>query len=343
MEVSMFVSRKLLALGCMTVLVLSAAAQYPYPYPPYPYLPGPGGVLQGEASVINATGDLFVQQEQARIQREIAEQAKLDTKKKAFDLRLYEKALTPTYTEVRAKDEALLLKRIMTSPLEAEITSGKAHNVMLPFLSTLAVQGIPGPPIKLDPELMKHVNVTGETGGANIGILRNGGQVDWPLVVRGPTQKKLAAVLPKAVTAAADGSLDLALYNECSKGVAKLQEELRTKFHKEEIDGGMFIEGKRFLDSLNSAVVALRQPNAPQLLKGTYAATGRTVPELVQNMTQKGLKFAGATPGHEPSYYALYSAMVYYGNGAMDSHAFKTQFAPLSLNTQYYQKSLKSK
>src|SRR5262245_5541852 len=78
-----------------------ASAQWPYPYP-YPYSVGnlgPGYYLQGSASVINSVGNLYTQQEQARILREQANQAKLETKKKNLDLLNYERENTWTYTQ----------------------------------------------------------------------------------------------------------------------------------------------------------------------------------------------------------------------------------------------------
>src|ERR1700704_3752349 len=80
----------LLAAVCWLTLLLGPSstgqAQYPYPPPPYNYYYSPGGwrgnALTGAANVVSATGDLYVQQEQARIQREKANQAKLDTKRK---------------------------------------------------------------------------------------------------------------------------------------------------------------------------------------------------------------------------------------------------------------------
>lgn len=331
----------LLAAALLSLSGLQGQAQYPYP--PYPVVNrGPGAVLSGQADVINATGDLFVQQEQARIQREAANQAKLDTKKKSFDLRLYENALTPTYGERLAKDKALFLKRIMSNPIESEITNGTAQNTMLPFLYNLAMQGAGGSPVKLDPQMMKLINVTAGTSGTNIGVLRQG-DLDWPIVLRGNAhQKKLTSLLPQAVAAATDNTLTLAQYNGVAKEVSAMYEDLRKQFHKEEIDGGMFLEGKRFIDSLDSAVKALRQPSAAKLLKGSIAATGHTVPELVAHMTQQGLKFTAATPGVEAPYYGLYSAMVAYGNESMDSQAFKRQFEPTNLDQQYYQKSVQS-
>ncbi|HWY88307.1 MAG TPA: hypothetical protein VNX28_16465, partial [Gemmataceae bacterium] len=69
-------------------------------------------------------------------------------------------------------------------------------------------------------------------------------------------------------------------------------------------------------------------PSAAKLLNGTYAATGRTVPELVYNMTGKGLLFAPATPGNDAPYYALQSALVSYAAGSESNHGFRETFDP---------------
>jgi hypothetical protein len=311
-----------------------AWAQY-NPYNPY-YPPpgsggfGPGNVLRGQADVINASGDLYVKQEQARIEREKAYQAKIDTKRKTFDEMMYEKANTPTFTEERAKVEAMQLRRVMTDPVEAEIKSGKAHNLILPYLDQLCRAGIQGPPIMLDPDMLRWVNVTTGKEGPGLGVLKDAGNMEWPLALRGPTQKKFDALLPGLMSGAASGNLDLKTYNEASKAVTKLNDELKKKLHKEEIDGGLYLDGKRFLESLDGAMKALRQPSAAKLINGTYAATGRNVPELVYNMTTKGLKFAPATPGNEAPYFALHSAMVSYANGSQDSSAFQAQHKALA-------------
>src|SRR5262249_17910472 len=60
---------------------------------------GPGGTLIGAANVMQSYGSVINAQEQARILREQALQAKLETRKKAFDLDMYIKANTPTYTQ----------------------------------------------------------------------------------------------------------------------------------------------------------------------------------------------------------------------------------------------------
>src|SRR6476659_8432527 len=99
----MFTKASLFSCVAMLLLLPAARAQYPYPYG---YNPGrAGGYLYGSASVINAQGNYTNQMEQARILREQANQAKLDTKRKTFDEMQYEKSNTPTQLEVMAQTE----------------------------------------------------------------------------------------------------------------------------------------------------------------------------------------------------------------------------------------------
>ena len=46
-----------------------------------------------------------------------------------------------------------------------------------------------------------------------------------------------------------------------------------------------------------------------------WVAKGKTVAELIQNMTAAGLRFAPATPGDEGAYRALHFALVAYDDG----------------------------
>src|SRR5262249_44945050 len=103
-------SRFVFALLSITIAVSAAQAQFPYPPPAYvnPYFPqgSPGyNVLNGQADVMRAQGDLINATEQAHIQREKVKQERLNTKRKAFDEMMYEKANTPTYFEELSKDK----------------------------------------------------------------------------------------------------------------------------------------------------------------------------------------------------------------------------------------------
>jgi hypothetical protein len=286
-----------------------------------------GGYLSGSAQVMNAYGDLMLKQEQARVLRERANQAKLDTRRKAFDARLYEKANTPTFGQEQQRLKANRLYRMLNNATEAEIASGKAQNVLAPFLKSLADRGIQGPPVELDPEQLQQIHVTSGTNEAGFGLLKPGEHMEWPPVLRGPTQRKVADLIRVVTDAVARGRLDPSLYDELTKGVTQLKDELKKRFYAERINGTAYLSGKRFLESLEGSVNQLQQPGASRFLTETYAARGRTVQELVQNMAKRGLRFAPASPGGEPAYRALYNAMVSYSAGAETASGFRVQGA----------------
>jgi hypothetical protein len=331
-------STKPLVVGLGAVLLLAwtasaARAQYPPGYNPYNqggFYPGQvGGALYGSAQVINSYGELMQQSEQARLQREQVNQAKLDTKKKTLDWRNYERANTPTYTDEQLRIQGQQLQRVLNKPMPAEVTSGKAQNIILPFLQSLTNRGIVGPPIPLDPGVVSQINVTSKAApGASLGLLRQGDHMEWPLVLQGPTQEKLTMQLSEATAAAARGKLNFTQFQQVSAGVEQLKSDLKKKFGAEEIDGGTYLTGKRFLESLEGAVGQLQKPGAAKFLDGSLSARGRTVQELVQNMTKQGLTFAPASPGSEPSYFSLHSAMVAYAAGAESSPGFRVQGGP---------------
>jgi hypothetical protein len=73
-----------------------------------------------------------------------------------------------------------------------------------------------------------------------------------------------------------------------------------------------YMEAKRYVRHLQDAVTALGRPDGARLMAGDYAARGRSVDELVKNMTAAGLRFAPALPGQEPAYAALHRALAAY-------------------------------
>jgi hypothetical protein len=286
-----------------------------------------GGALYGASQVMNSYGNVVVQQEQARIQREVANQAKLDTKRKAFDEARYERDNTPAWTEEQEKMQAMIVRRIMNQPLPAEVTSGKAQNILLPYVNNLIGTGIQGSPVMIDPNMLAKINVT-SPGKGNVGLLRDGGKLRWPPLLRSPEQKKIDALLPTAVSQTIRDELDPTIYTQLNKLVKQMQDDWRKKLHKEEIDGGTYVTGKRYLDDLEGSVAMLVQPGVGPLLSGSQGARGSTVQELVQNMTSQGLTFAPATPGNESAYYALQSALTSYARGAQTDMAFQNRLGP---------------
>jgi hypothetical protein len=320
----------------ITAALLGApvAGQNPYVPPYYPGYPGyglgpVGGAYYGQAALASATGELMVQTEQARIEREKSIQEKLVTKKKSFEEMMYEKANTPTLTENLQYETGLITQRLITSPMPKEITNGETLNAMLPMIVKLSSRGSLIPPTPLDQDMLRRVNVTVGKGGNNFGVLKNGGSdLIWPFCLRGAPQKKVAGEITTAVSLAKTGNLEPDLYRQINSDLDKMYEDLRRKFHKEEIDGGEFIEAQRFLDPLRAAVKSLRDPTSQRFLDGTYTAQGRTVPELCYNMTQKGLMFTACNPGDENVYNAMHSMFAAYTTSAQSAAGFHVQYAP---------------
>src|SRR5262245_36090341 len=174
----------ILAVGVGLTLAGPSRAQNPYVQSGYPWYPGGyggyypgvlGGAYYGQAEILRATGELQISQEKARIEREKAYQAKFETQKKAFEQMMYEKANRPTMTEELEYGQNLTLQRMMTSPTPTEITSGKTLNAMLPMIKTLAIKGTSGPPIPLNQEQLRHVNVVVGKDQSSLGMVRDGG------------------------------------------------------------------------------------------------------------------------------------------------------------------------
>jgi hypothetical protein len=322
----------------------SAVAQY-YPRPAYPTYPNPyanpynpyyapgtryGNALSGAADLTRAQGQSWQDQEQARILREQANQAKLDTRKKAFDQMLYEKANTPTYTEELTKEKVQLLTRLMTFPIRSEITDGKTLNAMLPLLQSLSEQGSMGAPIAIPQSMVNELNISG-SGTSSAGMLRGGGQVDWPPALRGPQSKKLDKLLPAAVDAATAGTLDGKMMKQVRTELKTMREDMRSQLQKDEIETSSYLQAIEFYNSLESSVNALERPDTRKQLAGKYSPRARNVQELVDFMTDKGVKFAPASPGNDAAYQVVHDAFVRYARTAQGSSGFQAMNSPMGM------------
>jgi hypothetical protein len=300
----------------------------PYYSPPYSgYAPDAGGPLA--ADVIRATGQLGIQQEQARLAREWANQAGIQTQRMAFDEAIYEKANTPSYLDEQDHWTQTRIQHAMNQPGESEIRNGDTLNLLLPYLKALAEDGTPGPLVSLDPATVKAINVRVGITGPAIGMLKDAGHINWPLFLRGPTQQAFDRTLPDMLQQATAGTLAPATYTQALGMVHAMQGELLTRFFRENIGSDAYLADKTFLDALESSLTVLERPDAGQLLDGSHAAHGNNLQELVNSMTAQGLQFAPATHGSESAYFALHNAFVSYARAA-ESTGFHAMISPPS-------------
>ena len=224
-----------------------------------------------------------------------------------------------------------LIARPRSSLRPAEVTSGSAFNQLLPYLTNIAETSYHGgPPVPLSQQMLKQVNVSSGIATSGVGSLKDAGKMNWPFVLRGPLQEELDPLLEQAVNLAAKNKLTPKLFNQVTQKVESLTQDLKTQFHKEEIDGSGYLDGKRYLDSLSGSVALLKSPNASKYFSGVYVAQGVTVDELVMNMSLNGLKFAPSQPGDESAYFSLYSSIKAYANAAQSPNpsSFRVQTPP---------------
>ncbi len=273
---------------------------------------------------MNAYGNVLTSSEQARLQ---ANQARLKTIKERFELDLYIKANTPTYTEIQAKITKETLKRIQNTSNVSEIWSGRAPKILLDDLRH-KVRGkkISIDPIPLSEEVLKHLNITTKPGG-NLGLLRTEGRFSWPPALGDLLSKDEREQIEKwasrAVNLAANGSDPGNLVPDLQTALEKARDMLLQKVN--EIPTTQYMEAKRFLNDFDSARQALAQKDAVQFFKfQRWASGGKTIQEVVEYMAENGLEFAPAVQGDESAYQALNSALQAY------NIAFNNQIAAVA-------------
>jgi hypothetical protein len=292
---------------------------------PYTFIPPEGYFLQGAAAVMNAYGNVITSNEQARLMREQAIQAKIETAKKRFEFELWKAANTPTYTEIQAKIVKDTLKRVQNTNNVSEIWSGRAPKILLDDLKNkVLTKKASIDPIPLSEDVLKRLNVTTKPG-SNLGLLRTRGRFSWPPALGDLLSKEereeIERAASQAIEKAANGADPGNLVPNLQTALAKAREVLLQKVN--EIPTTQYIQAKRFLNDFDAAALALSQKdNAIKYFQfQNWATGGKTVQEVVEYMTKEGLEFAPAVQGDESAYQALNSALQAY------NIAFNNQFA----------------
>jgi hypothetical protein len=264
-----------------------------------------------------------IAQQQASQQRAFRSQdlelRRLQLKRANFDQRMYEKMNTPPPEAVREELRQQRLTRARNAPPLDEIASGESLNELLTNIARITQrQAITGPEVAIDPELLRHVNVTttGDLRGSNV-LFKPGSLAQWPAAFAdegwGADKKKLQTLFADLARAQANGRADVDKSTQARRLVDALKEKLfDSRFQLSYAD---YMNGVNFLGKLGDAVDILSKDSANSYLNGTYAAKGSTVAELVGHMVGEGLQFATASPGDEARYAKLYNLLVTYDLG----------------------------
>jgi hypothetical protein len=284
----------------------------------YSYADPYGGGLRGGADAIRSQGQFEQDFQKARLANQEVERSKVDTRRKIYDEWLYERANTPTVVDMQEKTQKLEQRRALLGMPLSEVLSGYALNTVLDDLRKKANWGGKDPYGPIDPELLRQINVTSQGSGGNVGVfkpVKEGGPLAWPLPLQAAAYQdevrrlnQRAAEAVKLVLNA--GQVDPGTLNDMKEDVRRLRSKVSA--HIDDLTPSQSIEANRFLNQLDDGVKGLAQPDVASYFTDKFAAKGKTVPELVQFMASKGLKFAPATGGDEAAYSALYNYLVGY-------------------------------
>jgi hypothetical protein len=317
--------KSILFLGGIALLGGSSSAQaqffnYAPGVTPYgygwgvPYLGAAGGYLEGASSVINASGNLQIQTQEAKAMQEQLKQEKLKTRRQTFDQYRYEQMHTPTPEELKRAQQEEQLRRSRNDPPLTEIWSGKALNDLLKDLQQLpTTDSAYATSMLLDPAILQHINVTnGTTASGSTKLLRDA-KIVWPLPLKAKRfdaeRKQIDELLPMAVKQARGGSADGDTLENLIGAVKSLKNSLRQQVA--DIPSTDYIRAKRCVTELEDATRVLQDPNVANYFN-KWTARGKDMTELVKNMTQQGLQFAPANNGDQAAYTALHRLMVNY-------------------------------
>jgi hypothetical protein len=275
------------------------------------------GYLNGAANVISSQGEYLQSYQQSELMKQEVKRSQLDTRKQTFEQWRYEQGMLPTAEELRQKQEKADLDRARGNPPLTDIISASALNTLFDNISKVHRVGVTGPTIPLDPETVQHINLTDGRSNSGVGLMRDGGKLEWPFPLQkewfDADRKQTEKLLTQAVTEARAGRVSA----KAIQGLLDLEESMRAtlKTHIHDLTPTQGVNARRYLNELHDTVSTLQDPNVSKYVGGTWVARGNTVPELVDNMLRQGLKFAPATDGDESYYRAMYQMLRAYDQG----------------------------
>ncbi|MFO0842647.1 MAG: hypothetical protein U0797_09675 [Gemmataceae bacterium] len=259
--------------------------------------------------VIRATGDYWKKTQIARLLREEARQKELETAGKRIEFEMWWDAVRPTGAKMTARERAAELERARTGPSNADVSSGRAANVLL---ASVLMAGERGPTVPLSDAARKSITLKSPAAAGSAALFKTGVKLDWPLSLdtkaTAKERARLARNLRLAVSSVKSGDkVPNPVLRELQSDWTALDAKLSGSAAR--LTPASYGEGRRYLAELNSAIKALSGPDGTKEYGKSRTPGAKTVGDLVRHMGREGLVFAPAKPGDEAGYRALYLAL----------------------------------
>jgi hypothetical protein len=309
----------------------SGGSGYGGPYQSYDMNPY-SGYLRGAADVTTANANYQMSIQRARLVREQANQAHLQTRRKIVEEAEWERGRMPNPEKVREADIEAALNRARRDPPLTEVWSARSLNALLNHVAAEQGKGNKGPDIPLDEETLKSINLTSGDSRANAGLLKEG-KLQWPRPLQGDEFSEPRTRLSRRVEEAV-AKLRYNPNTPVPSGlVTDMQNDLRALAERlngcvGELSPSQYIEARRYLNQVGDAIAALSGPKVGAYFNPSWVSKARNVAELVNFMGKSGLRFAAATPGDEPAYNALYRALADFDAGLPQVAKSRPSYSP---------------
>jgi hypothetical protein len=199
---------------------------------------------------------------------------------------------------------------------ESRLYSGDYLNRIAAEVTALEGRGARATPTQLGPTLLKQVRFGGSPAGDALNVLRLGGRVEFPAAfdsveglrdLRAELEKDLlAAVGPVAQGKPADSVKAAKLEGDVKRAQAALAPALGTLAFEDAA------AARRFLNRLEAAAKAIRDPAAAGLVNPKWETDGVSVADLVKHMAKHKVQFGRADPGDEEVYRTVHHALSAY-------------------------------
>ncbi len=279
----------------------------------YPQYGAYGGYMNGRANLVDASGQFMIANQQAALMQQQVTQSQVDTRQKIIQERMYEDSITPKTEDYRQAQLMNKLRYTRNNPNNADIWSGEALNTLFGAINSAGGLARQVRDVPLPEDALKHINLTNNKRTGSIGVLREGGKLDWPLAIQDDSFKKdretLDNLTPKMVLDATMGRVGAKDLKDVDNIVQRMQANLLRMVQTLEPDD--YMDGKKYLRELGNSYKMLKDPDVGNYF-GKWAPRGRTVAELMQHMNDNGLTFTAANNGDETYYSALYRSFLSY-------------------------------
>lgn len=294
--------------------IVNVAAYPPGGYGYYPASPY-GSYLSGAADLVTARAQAGVTQQQAWLAQQDVYRSRLQSRQDLLNQARYEQNMYLNTEQMRQKNINDDLRRARRDPPLSEIWSGDSLNSLFTNIKNAQTYGVIGPAVPLNPDTLKHINLTtGVATSKGVGLLKDGAKLQWPIALQATDfqadRKKLDDMTAEAIQQAKSGMVAGSLISDMKAHVGTMQVVLKQMV--DNVEPGPYIDAKKYLRELDTSYTALKDPNVANYFNGKYAAQGSTVYGLVDYMINNGLQFAPALAADQPSYTVLYQALLQY-------------------------------